>query len=91
MTSFSFGLLHDVYKPLLACNIDIFWFGKGVTMCVMKMVLDWPKYILGDPGAVSRVRRKGATKVFKDGRKSPGYWLPPDPRMVKVGRQKGST
>ena len=26
---------------------------------------------LGDPGAVSRVGRKGATKVFKYGRKSP--------------------
>ena len=30
--------------------------------------------ILGDPGAVSRVERKGATKVFKYGRKSP--WVP---------------
>ena len=30
--------------------------------------------ILGDPGAVSRVRRKGGTKVFKYGRKSP--WVP---------------
>ena len=30
--------------------------------------------ILGDPGAVSRVRRKGATKLFKYGRKSP--WVP---------------
>ena len=27
--------------------------------------------ILGDPGAVSRAGRKGATKVFKHGRKSP--------------------
>ena len=39
-------------------------------MCVMKMILDSPKYILGDRGAVSRVERKGATKVFKDRRKS---------------------
>ena len=31
-------------------------------------------FILGDPGAVSRVGRKGATKVFKYGRKSP--WVP---------------
>ena len=31
-------------------------------------------HILGDPGAVSRVERKGATKVFKYGRKSP--WVP---------------
>ena len=30
-----------------------------------------PWLILGDPGAVSRVRRKGWTKVFKYGRKSP--------------------
>ena len=30
--------------------------------------------ILGDPGAVSRVGRKGATKVFKCGLKSP--WVP---------------
>ena len=30
--------------------------------------------ILGDPGAVSRVGRKGATKVFKYGQKSP--WVP---------------
>ena len=30
--------------------------------------------ILGDPGAVSRARRKGTTKVFKHGRKSP--WVP---------------
>ena len=30
--------------------------------------------ILGDPGAVSRVGRKGRTKVFKYGRKNP--WVP---------------
>ena len=30
--------------------------------------------ILGDPGAVSRVGRKGGTKVFRYGRKSP--WVP---------------
>ena len=39
----------------------------------------WPlcplsESILGDPGAVSRVGRKGATKVFKYGQKSP--WVP---------------
>ena len=33
-----------------------------------------PATILGDPGAVSRVRRKGGTKVFKYWRKSP--WVP---------------
>ena len=30
--------------------------------------------ILGDPGAVSRAGRKGATKIFKYGRKTP--WVP---------------
>ena len=44
----------------------------------MKMILDSPKYILGDRGAVSRVGRKGATKVFKDRRKSLWYRLLPD-------------
>ena len=43
-------------------------------MCVIKMILDSPKYILGDQGAVSRVGRKGETKVFRDGRKS--LWVP---------------
>ena len=33
-----------------------------------------PLRILGDPGAVSRVGRKGGTKVFKYGQKSP--WVP---------------
>ena len=42
--------------------------------------LNWNKLegnltnILGDPGAVSRAGRKGATKVFKHRRKSP--WVP---------------
>ena len=30
--------------------------------------------IIGDPGAVSRVGRKGGTKVFKHGQESP--WVP---------------
>ena len=34
----------------------------------------WVPHILGDPGAVSRAALKGATKVFKHGRKSP--WVP---------------
>ena len=34
----------------------------------------WVRDILGDPGAVSRVGRKGGTKVFEYGRKSP--WVP---------------
>ena len=36
----------------------------------------WWESILGDQGAVSRVGRKGATKVFKYGRKSPWPWVP---------------
>ena len=39
--------------------------------------------ILGDPGVVSRAGRKGATKVFKHGRKSP--WVP-----TQVKSQAGS-
>ena len=31
----------------------------------------WDPFILGDPGAVSKVGRKGGTKVFKYGQKSP--------------------
>ena len=34
-----------------------------------KVLLDSP--ILGDPAAVSQIGRKGETKVFKYGRKSP--------------------
>ena len=34
--------------------------------------------ILGDPGAVSRVGRKGGTKVFITGERAPGYRLSTD-------------
>ena len=34
--------------------------------------------ILGDPGAVIRVGRKGGTKVFITGERAPGYRLSPD-------------
>ena len=34
----------------------------------------WNMLTLGDPGAVSRVGRKGGAKVFKYGQKSP--WVP---------------
>ena len=34
--------------------------------------------ILGDPGAVSRVGRKGGRKVFITGETAPGYRLSPD-------------
>ena len=42
--------------------------------CYQQKKVNWPLFILGDPGAVSRVWRKGATKVFKYGRKGP--WVP---------------
>ena len=38
-------------------------------LCVFLNILSM--WILGDPGAVSRVGRKGGMKVFKYGRKSP--------------------
>ena len=43
-----------------------------ITGNVLVLAAVWS--ILGDPGAVSRAGRKGATKVFKHGRKSP--WVP---------------
>ena len=42
--------------------------------------------ILGDPGAVSRVGRKGGTKVFKYGRKSP--WVPTHHRIISKNSSK---
>ena len=58
----------------------ISWFGR----------LLLPTDILGDPGAVSRVGRKGATKVFKHSPKSP--WVPtltgPFPNGQAIGNKK---
>ena len=54
--------------PVKACN---FLFGV-VALHLTFGTTDLP--ILGDPGAVSRVRRKGGMKVFKYRRKSP--WVP---------------
>ena len=40
--------------------------------------------MLVNPGAASRVVKKGATKVFKHGGRAPGYRFPPDHfQMVK--------
>ena len=46
------------------------------TLCYInsRVFLPLEQSILGDPGAVSRVGRKGGMKVFKYGRKSP--WVP---------------
>ena len=48
-------------------NLSVEEGGDGIPPCASES-------ILRDPGAVSRVGRKGATKVFKYGRKSP--WVP---------------
>ena len=48
-------------------NLSVEEGGDGIPSCTSES-------ILRDPGAVSRVGRKGATKVFKYGRKSP--WVP---------------
>ena len=42
------------------------------------LVVNDIKSILGDPGAVSRVGRKGGKKVFKSGERAPGYRLSPN-------------
>ena len=44
---------------------QLFWTQSLITLII------WDPFILGDPGAVSQVGRKGGTKVFKYGRKSP--------------------
>ena len=57
--------------------LDAFW---RVNLCMYIIILFIHCKvcsILGDPGAVSRVGRKGGTKVFKYGRKSP--WVPLSP------------
>ena len=51
---------------------------KAFFKSINKQKVNWPLFILGDPGAVSRVGRKCATKVFKYGRKAPGYRLSPN-------------
>ena len=45
--------------------------------------------ILGDPGVVSRAGRKGATKVFKHGQKSP--WVPTLTGPFPNGQAKASS
>ena len=42
--------------------------------CASAINISWNNTILRDPGAVGRVGRKGGTKVFKYGQKSP--WVP---------------
>ena len=54
---------------------------RAIMVKYIKTTLIQP--ILGDPGAVSRVGRKGATKVFKYGRKHPRR-----PRDSQSGREK---
>ena len=47
---------------------------KPGSYCSSYRIMIMSCYILGDPGAVSQAGRKGATKVFNHGRKSP--WVP---------------
>ena len=47
---------------------QLFWTQSRITLII------WDPFILGDPGTVSQVGRKGGTKVFKYGWKSP--WAP---------------
>ena len=53
-------------------TIEFCQWKKKNCLTSMRLLSSW--HIFGDPGAVSRVRRKGWTKVFKCGRKSP--WVP---------------
>ena len=50
------------------------FFEIAFVVVVVVVVVDTHLPILGDPGAVSRVRSKGETKVFKYGQKS--SWVP---------------
>ena len=46
--------------------------------CCSRVGSCWAKFILGDPGAVSRVERIGATKFSSTGERAPGYRLLPN-------------
>ena len=50
------------------------FFEIAFVVVVVVVVVDTRLPILGDPGAVGRVGRKGGTKVFKYGQKS--SWVP---------------
>ena len=60
---------HECREYYWQSNLIAAWLFKR--MCIFP-TSEW--FILGDPGAVSRAGRKGATKVLKHGRKSP--WVP---------------
>ena len=58
------GVQYSIFPYLLS------WLRSNCSLLIEDVV----HLILGDPGVVSRVGRKGGTKVFKLGRKSP--WVP---------------
>ena len=58
----------------VSCAINKGGFFEIAFVVVVVVVVDTRLPILGDPGAVSRVGRKGGTKVFKYGQKS--SWVP---------------
>ena len=84
--------------PIVSCSFGIFCVLRHSNHFVLAgannrnvIILPIPRgpcsSILGDPGAVSRAGRKGATKVFiiSTGGKAPGYRLSPD-HFQKVKR-----
>ena len=59
---------HTSHCYIQSCITQLFWTQSRITLII------WDPFILGDPGTVSQVGRKGGTKVCKYGRKSP--WVP---------------
>ena len=68
--------LNSTPGPSMWCYVPRIWVRRTRTSRECGQILEKP--ILGDPGAVSRVRRKGRTKVFITGERAPGYWLSPN-------------
>ena len=61
-------------EPKFLGCIDKFSYPWCSAACTSAINISWNNTILRDPGAVGRVGRKGGTKVFKYGQKSP--WVP---------------
>ena len=65
-------LLSNWARKLHYWSINVLVLYAKITHLTIHLL--WCIRILGDPGPVSRAGRKGATKIFKHGRKSP--WVP---------------
>ena len=61
-------------------QLQDFSFHYAIRFCPVERIVTrgLPHSIIGDPGAVSRVGRKGGTKVFITVERAPGYRLSPD-------------